>query len=140
MVGTSPIRLLVVDDYEPWRHFVGTTFEKYPELQIIGEASDGLEAVQKAQELLPDLILMDIGLPRLSGIEAAMRIHQLVPSAKILFISQNSDSDVVEAALSNGASGYLLKTEARQELLVAIDRVIRGETFISERLKSRSSE
>ena len=140
MVGTSPIRLLVVDDYEPWRHFLGTTFEKYPELQIIGEASDGLEAVQKAQELLPDLILMDIGLPRLGGIEAAMQIHQLIPSAKILFISQNSDSDVVEAALSNGASGYLLKTEARQELLVAIDRVIRGETFISGRLKSRSSE
>ena len=140
MFGTSSIRLLVIDDYEPWRRFVGTTFEKYPELQIIGEASDGLEAVQKAQDLLPDLILMDIGLPRLGGIEAAVRIHQLVPSVKILFISQNSDADVVEAALSNGASGYLLKTEASRELLVAINTVIRGETFISERLRSQSSE
>lgn len=140
MFGTSPIRLLIVDDYAPWRRFVGTTFEKYPELQIIGEASDGLEAVQKAQDLLPDLILLDIGLPRLGGIEAAARIHQLVPSAKILFISQYSDLDVVEMALGNGASGYVLKIKAGHELLVAIETVIRGETFISERLRSQSSE
>lgn len=135
MFGTSSIRILIVDDYEPWRRFVGTVFEKCPELQIIGEASDGLEAVQKAQALQPDLILLDIGLPRLGGIEAAVRIHHLVPRAKILFTTQNSDSDVVETALSNGARGYLLKTHAKRELLVAIETVIRGETFISEGLR-----
>jgi len=86
----SITRILVVDDYEPFRRFICSTLGKRPELQIIGEASDGLEAVQKGEELQPNLILLDIGLPMLNGIEAARRIHKLSPSSKILFLSMES--------------------------------------------------
>ena len=140
MCGTSSIRLLVVDDYEPWRRFLGTTFAKLPGLQIIGEASDGLEAVQKAQDLEPDIILLDIGLPKLDGIRAALRIHELVPSAKILFVTQNSDADVVATVMNNGACGYLLKIDAGQELIAAIETIIRGDRFVGKRLASQSSD
>jgi DNA-binding NarL/FixJ family response regulator len=133
---TSFNRVLVVDDFEPFRHFLCATLEVRPELQVIGEASDGLQAVQKAEESQPDLILLDIGLPKLNGIEAAHRISRLVPSAKILFISQESDTDVVAAALSNGAKGYLRKQNANSELLSAVEAVLQGDRFVSEELTS----
>jgi len=100
-------------------------------LQIICEASDGLEAVQKAEELKPDLILLDVGIPTLNGIEASHRISKLVPSATVLFLSQEHDADVVATALSNGAGGYVLKLDAGQELLPAVESVLRGQRFIS---------
>ena len=100
-------------------------------MHVIGEASDGLEAVQKAEELRPDLILIDIGLPKLDGIEAAHRISRLVPSATVLFLSQENDADVVATALSNGARGYVLKLDANGELLPAVESVLRGRRFIS---------
>jgi len=131
---SSIIRVLVVDDYEPFRRFVHIKLQPLPELQIVGEASDGLQAVQKAEQLHPDLILLDIGLPTVNGIEAAHRISRLVPAAKILFVSQESDADVVAAALSNGAKGYLRKQSANSELLSAIAAVLRGDHFISAEL------
>jgi DNA-binding NarL/FixJ family response regulator len=125
------IRTLVVDDYEPFRHYVRATLQARAEFHVIGEASDGLQAIQKAEELQPDLILLDIGLPTLDGIEAAHRISRLVPSATILFLSQNNDPDVVAAALSNGAKGYVLKLNVERELLSAMRTVLRGERFVS---------
>ena len=104
-MGESPIRVLVVDDFEPWRRFVSTTLLKQPELEVIGEVSDGLEAVQKAEELQPDLILLDVGLPTLNGIEAARRIREVSPGSKILFASENRSADIAEEALSTGAGG-----------------------------------
>jgi DNA-binding NarL/FixJ family response regulator len=101
------------------------------QLQVVGEASDGLEAVRMAGELKPELILLDIGLPRLNGVEAALRISELVPGAKILFVSQDSDAEVVQAALSNGAQGYVLKADAGIELLPAIKATLLGESFVS---------
>jgi DNA-binding NarL/FixJ family response regulator len=98
-------------------------------LQIVGEASDGLEAVQKALELTPDLILMDIGLPSLNGIEAARQILKLVPESKILFLSQESSAEVMQEALSLGACGYVVKVNAGIELIPAIDAVLSGKTF-----------
>ena len=133
---TSRIRTLIVDDYGPWRRFARSTLQSQPEVQIVGEASDGLEAVRDAEELQPDLILLDIGLPTLNGIEAARRIHQVCPDAKILFASQNHDPGIVEAALSNGARGYFLKGDGKTELLRAIETVLRGDKFISSRLKA----
>ena len=127
----SIVRTLVVDDSEPFRRFVCSTLEGRPELQVIGEASDGLEAVHKAEELKPDLILLDIGLPTLNGVEAAHRISNLVPGATILFLSQETDAEVVAAALSNGARGYVLKLDAILELLPAVESVLRGQRFIS---------
>jgi len=133
-VDKSPIRVLVVEDYEPWRRFVSTTLQTQPELQVIGEAVDGLEAVQQAEELQPDLILLDIGLPTLNGIEAARRIRKLSPESKILFISQESSADVVQEALALGALGYVVKAHAGSELLVAVNAVLQGRQFIGSGL------
>jgi DNA-binding NarL/FixJ family response regulator len=130
-LATPSIRILVVDDYEPWRLFVSSTLQKQPELQIIEEAWDGLEAVQKAQELQPDLILLDIGLPSLNGIEVARRIPELSPRSKIIFVSENRSADIAREALGTGASGYVVKSEAAHELLVAIEAVIQGRKFVS---------
>jgi DNA-binding NarL/FixJ family response regulator len=127
----SSASVLVVEDYEPFRRFICSTLGKKPELRIVGEASDGLHAVQKAEELQPDLILLDIGLPTLNGIEAACRISRLVPAAKVLFISQNNDAEVVTAALRNGAKGYVRKENAKKDLLPAIESVLRGDRFVS---------
>jgi DNA-binding NarL/FixJ family response regulator len=125
------VRVLVVDDYEPWRRFVASEFQKLPELEIVGEASDGLGAVQQAGELHPDMILLDIGLPTLNGLEAANRIRQVAPDAKIIFLTQNSDRDVVRAALSTGARGYVLKTDAGGELYPAMVGVLDSDNFVS---------
>ena len=101
------VRILLVDDHEPFRRFLHLKLQPRPELQIVGEASDGLEAVQKAKELQPDLILLDIGLPSLNGIEAAHRILPFVPNAKIIFVSHEKDPDIIAAASGNGAKGLL---------------------------------
>jgi DNA-binding NarL/FixJ family response regulator len=103
-------------------------------LHIVGEVADGLEAVQKAEELLPDLILLDIGLPTLGGVEAAQRIRELSPQSRILFVSQENSVHVVRGALAEGAKGYVAKTDARRKLMTAVDAVLRGEQFVSRRL------
>jgi DNA-binding NarL/FixJ family response regulator len=123
----------VVDDFEPFRQFLSTTLQKQSDLQIIGEVSDGLEAVQKAEELQPDLILLDIGLPKMNGIEAARRIRDCASKSKILFVSQESSTDMVQGALDAGAHGYLVKTDVESELLTAVNAVLRGERFIGRR-------
>jgi DNA-binding NarL/FixJ family response regulator len=130
MSARQPFRVLVVDDFEPWRHFVSSLILMKPELQLVGEASDGLEAVQKAVELKPDLILLDIGLPTLSGIEAARQIRKLAPESKIIFLSQESSAEIVQEALSLGAWGYVVKTVAESELLTAVETVISGKKFV----------
>jgi DNA-binding NarL/FixJ family response regulator len=129
----APVRILVVEDFQVFRQFISSTFQENPEWQIICEVSDGLEAVQKAEELRPDLILLDIGLPTLNGIEAARRIRKLSPETKILFVSQESSADVVQEALSTGAEGYLVKADAGGELLTAVNAVLRGERFVGRR-------
>ena len=107
---------------------------KQPELQIIGEVSDGPEAVQQAKELQPELILLDIGLPTLNGIEVARQIREVSPASKILFVSENRSPDMAEGALSNGAGGYVVKSDAAAELLPAIKAVLEGKRFISASL------
>jgi DNA-binding NarL/FixJ family response regulator len=105
--------------------------EERPALQIVGEVSDGLEAVRRAEELKPDLILLDIGLPTLNGIEAARQIRSLAPESKIIFLTQESSADVVEEALSLGAWGYVMKARARSDLLPAVEAVLLGKHFVS---------
>jgi len=115
LLGTDSIRVLVVDDYEPWHDFISTMLHNQPELEIIGHVSDGLEAVQHAERLQPDLILMDIGLPALNEIEAASRIREVSPTSKVLFVSQNRSPEIVQEALSKGACGYVVKSHAGRE-------------------------
>jgi DNA-binding NarL/FixJ family response regulator len=129
------IKVLIVDDYEDWRRTVRQLLQERPELQVICEVSDGLAAVHKADELKPDLILLDIGLPKLNGIEAARQIRQLSPSAKIIFLSQDNSLDPDELVLSTGAQGYVYKADVRSDLLPAIEAVLRGKQFVSSSLK-----
>jgi len=137
--STLVARVLLVEDYEPFRRLVREKLQTRPELEVVGEATDGEQAVQKAEELQPDLIVLDIGLPKLNGIEAAHRISKLLPSTTILFLSQNDDADIVEAALSNGAKGYVLKLDTEHELLPAVGAVLRGERFASRGIAQRSA-
>lgn len=132
----STIRVLVVDDYAPWRQFVCSILRKQLGYQVIGEASDGFEGVQKAKEQQPDLILLDIGLPRLSGIEVGKRVRKLAPRAKILFVSQETSSDVMREALNLGALGYVHKSSAGTELRPAIEAVLAGGQYVSDSLKN----
>ena len=130
-LSASAVRILVVEDFEPFLQFISSTLGNRRDLQVIGEVFDGLEAVQQAVELKPDLILMDIGLPSLNGIEAARQIRKLVPESKIIFFSQEYFADVVQEALSLGAWGYVVKTSAGTDLLAAVDSVILGKRFVS---------
>jgi DNA-binding NarL/FixJ family response regulator len=127
----SPMRVLVVEDFAPFLQVVRSTLAERPDVQVIGEVADGLEGVQKAELLEPDLVLLDIGLPTLNGIEAARQIRQLCPELKIIFVSQESDADIVREALSFGVLGYVVKTRAASDLLAAVDSVLEGRQFVS---------
>jgi DNA-binding NarL/FixJ family response regulator len=136
---TSSFRILVVDNYEPWRRYVSSTLEEREGLQVVGETGDGLEAVRKAIELRPDLVLLDIGLSGVNGLEAAKQISDAVPGVKLLFATQDRDAEIMKAALSNGAHGYILKIEANHELLPAINAILHGEKFVSGASESPST-
>ncbi|HET6178585.1 MAG TPA: response regulator [Candidatus Sulfotelmatobacter sp.] len=132
-MGTSSIRILVAEDFEPFRRFLLSTLRNTWDEKYIQAVSGGLEAVRWAQELKPDVILLDIGLPGLNGIEAARQIRRFSPKSKILFVSQESSAEVVQHAFSLGACGYVVKMDAGRELLVAVDAVLRGERFVGSR-------
>jgi len=135
-VETSSFRILLADNFEPWRRYVASTLQQDQSLQIVGTASNGLEAVQKAIELKPDLVLLSVGLsPQPNGIETAKRIIKAVPGVKLLFATQIIDPDLMTAALSNGAHGYIRKADAASELLPAIWAIRRGEKFIGDGMK-----
>ena len=129
------VRVLVAEDFEPFRRIVCTTLGKLPRLQIVGEVSDGLKAVSQAKELQPDLILLDIGLPTLDGIEAARQIRTHCPASKIMFVTQESAAHFVQEALGMGAMAYVTKTRARKDLLAAVDAVLDGRQFVSAGLQ-----
>lgn len=137
---SSSIRVLVVEDYEPFLRSVVSILQQQPEFVVIGEVSDGLEAVRKAQELQPELTLLDIGLPKLNGIEVARQIGKLCPQSKILFLSQESSADIVQGALATGARGYVLKIDVGRELLMAVNAIFRGEEFVSSSLSGYKDE
>jgi DNA-binding NarL/FixJ family response regulator len=130
-MGAPSIRVLVVEDYQPWLQYISSELQKVPNLQAIGEVADGQEAVRQAQELQPDLILLDIGLPTINGIEAARRIREVSPASKILFVTETRSPEIAEEALNTGAGGYVLKSDAARDLLPAIKAVLQGKRFVS---------
>jgi DNA-binding NarL/FixJ family response regulator len=130
-MGMALVRVLVAEDFVFFRQFICSMLGKNPRLQVIGEVSDGADAVRKAEELQPDLILLDIGLPSLDGIKAARRIRKLSPASRIVFVSQESSADVVQEAFRTGAMGYVVKTHAGSELLDAVEAVLHGRRFVS---------
>ena len=113
----SQIRTLLVDDFYPFRRYMCSTLRKRTDLHVIGEAADGLQAVKLAQQLFPDLVLMDVGLPRLNGIDAAREIRTVCPDAKIVFVSQESSRELAEEALAPGAKGYLCQIHSRDGIV-----------------------
>ncbi len=134
------VHALIVDDFKPYRQFLRSALQPRREVQVIGEAADGLEAVRKAKEGQPDLIFLDIALPRLNGIEVARQIRTVSPRSKIVFVSQESSVQMVKQALRAGAMGYVVKTDAGSELLAAVDAVMKGKTFVSRRLAGQGLE
>ena len=129
-----PLRILVVEDHPPFRRLICAALQRRAEFQTI-EAADGLEGVQKAEELQPDVILLDINLPKLHGFEVAQQIPRLAPHARLLFMSQESSPEIVRKALSLGAHGYVHKLSAATDLLPAIDAVLDGQRFVSQQCR-----
>jgi DNA-binding NarL/FixJ family response regulator len=125
------MRILAVEDFAPYRVFISSLLHERPDLQVICGVPDGLQAIEKAQELKPDLILMDIGLPELNGIEAARRIRALVPDSKIIFLTQESSLEVIQEAMNLGACGYVLKSQAEADLLTAVEAALRDKKFFN---------
>jgi len=126
--------VLVVDDFEAFRQTVCSMLQEAAQLCVVGQACDGLEAVQKAEEYQPDVILLDVGLPKLNGIDAARQMSVVAPRSKVLFLSQNGDPHIVKSALGNGAYGYVLKSDAKHQLSLALATVVRGEKFLSKQI------
>ncbi|MFY9733023.1 MAG: response regulator [Candidatus Acidiferrales bacterium] len=131
----SLVRILVVEDFAPWRHFIIAKLSENHDMRIAGVVSDGLEAALKAEELQPDVILLNVGLPKMNGIEAARRIRKVAPKSKILFLTQEIDIEVARVALSDG-HGYVVKSDAGNELFAAIEAVMQGKKFVSSTLAS----
>ena len=129
------VRVLLVDDFTPFRQWIRSKLETQQNFEIAGEAVDALEGIRKAQELTPDLIVLDVALPSMNGIEAAKQLCRAVPSAKILFLSRHADEDIAQCALSNGAKGYVVKSDAERELFPAMEEVLRGGEFVSRGVK-----
>jgi len=125
----SRARILLVDDFAPWREYVRSLLAQRQDLLIEAEASDGLEAVEKAKETRPDLILLDIGLPKLNGIKVLKQILTMSPATKIILLTQETPDGFMHEGIRLGAMGYVPKTSAAKDLLKAIDTVLGGSYF-----------
>ena len=127
----SNVRVLVVDDYAPWMNFVSAVLSATPQFQVVGQAANGLTALQKLAELNPDLVVLDIGLPDINGITVAQQIRDIAPNVRILFLTENTTPNVVRAALRTGAQGYVVKSSAARELLPALEALMLNCYFLS---------
>ena len=130
----SLVRVLIVDDFPAWRSFIALQVKQKKAWQIVSQASDGAEAIQKACEFRPEVVVLDIGLPGLTGLEVAQCILRDLPATKILFLSENRSPEVVQESLRIGASGYVLKSDSAKDFLPAVAAVLRGEIFLSANL------
>ncbi|MGQ9585704.1 MAG: response regulator [Anaerolineae bacterium] len=125
------IRVLLADDHALLREGLRLVLEAQPDLQVIGEAGDGEEAVEKSRTLRPDLVLMDIAMPRLNGVEATRRIKRFCPETKVVVLTQYQDREYVLSILQAGADGYILKQSDSQELVKGIRAALRGDASLS---------
>ena len=125
------LRILVVDDHDAVRRGLSSRLQQQPEWLVVGQASDGAEAVIKVSELQPDVVILDIDLPKMNGLEAARTIRQLAPSTEILFLSFHDSMTVVQEALNAGGRGYLCKSDAGTDLVSAVEAVSQHRPFLS---------
>jgi DNA-binding NarL/FixJ family response regulator len=140
-VKSSTVRLLVVDNYQPWRRFVALALTVKPYIQVVGEAEDGITAIQKLTELQPDIVILDLCLPDAAGPEIARQMMKLAPQTKILFLAGLSSEEIVKKVLSSGAYGYVLKSEAARDLVPAVEALLVNDYFVSlGAIRSSSAE
>jgi DNA-binding NarL/FixJ family response regulator len=132
---TAPVRILLVDGSELFRTAVSSLLREQPGYQIVGEAADGPKAIQRAMEIKPDLVVLDMDLSRLSGLEAARQIRCCSPNSEILFLTLNSDAEIAREALRAGARGYVHKFDVAAELMEAVKTVLSGKQFIGRALR-----
>jgi DNA-binding NarL/FixJ family response regulator len=125
------LRILIVDDHEVVRRGLVTLLTSQPDFHIAGEACNGFEAVGKAEQLQPDIIVLDVGLPGLNGLDAAHEIRRIAPHSKILFFSQHAIPEMIRIAMNTGAAGYVCKSDAARELVTAIHAVAEHRQFLS---------
>jgi two-component system, NarL family, response regulator NreC len=130
-MDSKPIRVLLADDHNVLREGLRSLLEREPDIQVVGEAADGRSAVRLFEELAPDVVVMDIGMPELNGIEATRHITSDLFGAKVICLSVHEDAATVHAMLQAGASGYLLKTSAGEELVRGIRAVDSGAVYLS---------
>ena len=123
--SSAEVRVLLADDFAPWRSHVRSFLQRETKWEIIFDACDGLEAVQKTVELDPDIVLLDVSMPGLNGIEATRRICQLSPNSKVVILTQQEDEDMMTAALQAGALAYVLKAEMSTALIPAVQAALR---------------
>jgi DNA-binding NarL/FixJ family response regulator len=128
------VQILAVDDSLPWQGFVLRHVESETEFKVIAFAADGLDAVRKAKELRPDVILMDICLPAINGIEVTRQIRKVSPGSKILILSMHDEFEIIRAAFDAGASGYVLKWDSGRDLIPGIRTILLGQQFVSPSL------
>ena len=128
---TPCLRVLVVEDHARVRRVLCELLQQRADLLIVGEAADGLDAICQAEALRPDVVILDIGLPMLSGIEVAGRIRATVPDAKLMFVTNESSLEVVEQAFKTGAHGYVYKPRVQRDILPVLDAIVRGGRFVS---------
>ncbi|MCX6005746.1 MAG: response regulator transcription factor [Chloroflexi bacterium] len=131
------IKILIVDDHPVVREGIGAMLKREPDFKIVGEASNGLEAVEQARELSPDVILMDLRMPEMDGVEAISRIKEAKPEVKFIILTTFSDDEYIFKGIAAGARAYLLKDAPREELFKAIRAVSRGESLIQTVVASR---
>ena len=125
------LRVLLADDHILVRAGLRKLLESMPDVEVVGEADDGLSLLQRAQELQPNLVLMDIAMPGLNGLEATARLTKALPEVRVIILSMHQNEEYVRQALRNGAVAYLLKDAAPLELELALKAVLRGETYLS---------
>ena len=136
-LAVEPIKVLVVDDHALFRRGLQMVLEQEPDIEVVGEASDGSEAVQKAADTLPDIVLMDVRMPKRGGIDACTMIHETVPSAKIIMLTISDEEADLYDAIKAGAMGYLLKEISIEEVASAIRAVHGGQSLISPSMASK---
>jgi len=129
----ASVRIFIVDDSGPWRRAICSMLQEYKDMEVICEGSDGLQAVEKSAALQPDVVLLDIGLPNLNGLEAARQIRKVSPHSRIIFVTSHNDPDLVDEALRIGASGFVIKADAASDLLSAVSAVMRNQRFVRRR-------